>query len=502
MSEIASNGGNLYQDTHSISANHQEIHNAAMQDMDFFAGLALPLVAQYEYPDLFKELWYLLISYTYKIRDFSKIAVGLPRGFGKTSVVKLFILWCILFSNRRFIVVINDIREKAEQTIADIVGMLNEPNIISVFGDWRIGIETDRLDLKIFSYRGRKIILKAEGQGGSIRGLVINNQRPDIMLFDDIQTKDDADSMPVSEKIENWMIGTAMKAAAHTGCLYIFLANMYPTPNSILRKLKSNPSWIKFIVGALLANGESLWPAHKPVAQLLAEYKSDCLAGKEEIFLAEVLNDENANINKKLDLDLLPPYPYGPNEISAGNFIIIDPATDKANADAVTITVNSMIGGRPVVMIIEEGRYSPEKIITRSIDLAIQHQCSVIFVESNAFQYSLCYWFNKYINLLGLYGLVIQDIYSGKSSKTSRILTMFKAWTAGELYIHPKYAPLAVSQAVQFNPLKTDNADGILDCITYLTPVLTNYSQLITVNNPLRLGYSEEVAEVWETSII
>ena len=490
----------LYQEVQGVSVDHKILYDAAKQDLDVFSALALPIVTQYTYPDIFKELWYMLIAYSLKTRDFSRIAVGLPRGFGKTSLVKLAIAYFILYTNKRFILVLADTATKAEYIISDIVALLDEPNIRSVFGDWRLGLETDRKELKVFSFRGRKIILAALGQGGSVRGLNIDNQRPDVMLFDDIQSREDADSEAVSTDIENWMFGTAMKAASHTGCLFIFLANMYPTPFSILRKLKSNPSWIKFIVGGILVSGESLWPDLKPIGQLLAEYQADKDSGKEEIFLAEVMNDENANMNNNLDISLLPLYPFAEDEISAGNFIIIDPSNDKVNSDAVSITVNSIYNGRPTVRVVKNGRFSPEDTIIEALKLALQWQCTLIAVEANAYQYSLCFWFKKYIEKMELWEINVQPIYSGKRAKNSRILDMFKSWMAGEFFIHPSCQAIITAQALEFDPKKTTNVDNILDCVTYIQRVLTEFGPMITAFNPLRVGYDQTVSDVSVTS--
>ena len=104
--------------------------------------------------------------------------------------------------------------------------MLSERNVQQVFGDWKLGAETDRQDLKRFGFRGRNIILMGAGAASDIRGITLENQRPDIMIFDDIQTREDADSETVSKNLETWMVGTAMKAKSPHGCLFIFIANM------------------------------------------------------------------------------------------------------------------------------------------------------------------------------------------------------------------------------------------------------------------------------------
>src|SRR5574343_454802 len=106
--------------TQEIAASSQEIHDAAKESLDFLAALAMPLVYQYEFPPVFLSIWDWLTTYAHKVRDFSQLALGLPRGFGKTMVIKLFILYCILFTKKKFILVLCETTEKAINIIADV----------------------------------------------------------------------------------------------------------------------------------------------------------------------------------------------------------------------------------------------------------------------------------------------------------------------------------------------------------------------------------------------
>ena len=219
-----------------------QVEGLAKESLDFLAALAMPTVFRYLFPEVFKSIWSWLLSYVTKVRDFSQLAIGLPRGFGKTMLIKIFILYCILFTEKKFILIICGTQGKSNNIIADIMSMLSENNVRRVFGDWRLGAITDRQDLKRFGFRGRNIILMGAGAESDIRGITLENERPDVMIFDDIQTREDADSEVISNKIETWMVGTAMKAKSPMGCTFIFVANMYPTKHFLLRKLKSNSS--------------------------------------------------------------------------------------------------------------------------------------------------------------------------------------------------------------------------------------------------------------------
>jgi hypothetical protein len=461
------------------SFNTAEVEKLAKESLDFLAGLCLPTVFKYLFPAVFKAIWSWLLSYVHKVRDFSQLAIGLPRGFGKTMLIKIFIVYVILFTRKQFILIICGTQTKANNIISDIIGMLNEANVKRVFGDWKLGATIDRQELKKFGFRGREIILMGAGAQSDIRGITLENTRPDVMIFDDIQTREDADSETVSSGLETWMIGTAMKAKNPEGCIFIFIANMYPTKWSLLRKLKKNPTWVKFIAGGILADGTSLWEELQPISQLMREYENDLSMGKPEIFYAEVLNDENASVNNFIDISRIPPNPYEDESLHQGNFIIIDPATDKANADLVSIGYFELFDSKPVSKHIIEGRLSPGDICDETIKLCLQRNCRLIVIESNAFQYVLGWIFKQALERYGIRGIEVVDIYSGSASKNSRILTMFKQLLAGEIYLGETTKVQVFSQIVSFNPLKTNNTDGILDCLTYAPRVIEMYGEFI-----------------------
>lgn len=469
------------------SFNREQIEELARTSLDFLAALAMPTVFRYLFPDTFRSIWTWLITAVHKVRDFSQLAIGLPRGFGKTMLIKIFILYCILFTRKKFILINCGTVAKAINIITDVMSMLSERNIISTFGDWKLGTIKDRQDLRVFGYRNRTIILMGFGADGDVRGITLDNERPDVMIFDDIQTRKDADSETISNGLEEWMIGTAMKAKSPHGCLFVFIANMYPTKHSLLRKLKKNPLWMKYIVGGILSSGESLWEELQPINQLIAEFENDLSMGRPEVFYAEVLNDEHASVNNLLDLSKLPLYPFQDDDPSAGSFIIIDPATDKANSDAVTIMYFEIHNAYPVCKRLIEQRLSPGDTIVEALKIALEKNCSIVAIESNAYQYTLKYWFEFICAQRGILGIEAVEVYSGSYSKNSRILNMFKQLLAAEIYVHPDCTAQVNLQISQFNPLKRDNTDGILDCLTYAPKVMELYSHLLMAQNIIEM---------------
>jgi len=485
------------QATQEIAASTSEIHDAAKGALDFLAALAMPLVYKYAFPPVFLAVWQWLLEYISKPRDFSQLALGLPRGFGKTMLMKLFILYCILFTQRKFILVISENVAKAVNIVSDVVDMLEEPNIKKIFGDWRLGIETDQQALKKFGFRGRNIILMAAGAESGIRGITVKNERPDVMLFDDIQSRECADSQLQSDTLMRWMIGTAMKAKSPHGCMFLFVANMYPTKWSILRQLKHNPNWVKFIAGGILADGTSLWEDLQPITQLKKEFENDLALGRPEIFYAEVLNDENAASNNLIDLSAIPVLPYKEGDMPAGNFVIIDPSNSKVTSDNVAIGYFEVYDGYPVLRDLKNDKLSPGDTIREALRFCLTHNCRLVAIESVAYQASLCYWFQFICQQMGIIGIECVEIYPGGHSKNSRILSMFKSYAAGELFVDPARRTEVHLQITEFNPLKTDNVDDVLDLLCYAPKVIEHFGEFI-VNMSIIQQQEMGAAEVQE----
>lgn len=479
-----------------------QVQDLCRNSLDFLAGFAMPTVFRYCFPAVYKQIWALLLGYVFKERDFSQIAIGLPRGFAKTTFVKIFLLFVILFTKKTFILVCANTQEKANAIVSDVMDFLNEENVRKVFGNWELGAETDNQKLKKFGFRGRNIVIAA-GTIETVRGLNLKHQRPDIMLFDDIQNKVEAQSQIVSMQIESEMYGTAMKAKSPHGCLFLFIGNMYPSQWSLLRRIKANPTWIKFIAGGIIIDSqtgaaESLWEELQPLEQLLKEFSNDLASGRPEVFYAEVLNDENTSINTLFDVEKLPINPYQGETTHQGNFIIIDPSNDKTNSDNVAIGYFEIYDSKPVAKEIIEERLSPGDSIEQSLKLCFKYNCSLVVAESNAYQYSLLYWFNYICRQKGIEGINIVDIYSGSRSKNSRILDMFKSLIAGEQYIDNTVRAAVLSQITSFNHLKTNNVDGTLDLLTYATKVIELYGEYIYSHLTLDLQEFGEIKVLGE----
>lgn len=470
----------------------EEIVEACRTQLNFLAALAMPDVFRVLFSPTHLTIWSLLLVLEKDVENvFPQIALGIPRGHAKTTLLKLFILWLILYSERRFILVTASTEERAIPIIADVWDMLQEPNVKEVFGDVNIPgmIETDTKTLKKFTYRGRSIILMAEGAMGAVRGANIKNVRPDVIAMDDIQTKECAESRIQSDALESWMVSTLMKAKDQRRCMFIYAGNIFATPYSILKKLKTNPTWIKFISGAILADGTALWPEYRSLESLIQELNNDISMGQAHAFFSEVLNDVDAGANNTVDYSKFPEWPWTPDELPEGKFLVIDPSQGKGK-DADVIAQVEVFDERPGVKKLYTGHWSPLQLIKQALIVAVTEDIYCIAVESTAYQSTLLFWFEHVCQETGISGISFVPIYTNSVAKNARISSGIKAMQTNELYLHDDVKPLVIAQIRDWNPMKRENTDDILDAISNVQKVIAEYPAEIMARGNLLLTES------------
>jgi hypothetical protein len=462
--------------TTELGASSHDAAELSRQDLNFLGMLAAPEEFTYSFPPFYITLFSLLTSFTKKLERY---AIGIPRGFAKTTFVKLLCLWYVLFSHKQFILIVGASEDLAVNTLSDICDLLGSPNIRKLFGNWQAQIEVDTQALKVFHFRGRNIILRAIGAGTAVRGINRKNKRPDVIIMDDVQKRETSENKDLSDQLLKWILGTLMKARSNDGCTYIYVGNMYPQ-NCILEKLKHNTQWTSFIVGGILADGTSLWEELRPIEELISEYQSDSELGHADIFISEILNSTDIAAASGIDISRIPILPsYYHDADSEGSFIIIDPSAGKKTSDDCTISHYSVCDGKPVFDDLLHGTFSPLETIQAAIRLALERGTRLIAVEGVAYQSTLLYWFEFYCEKEGISGFEFVELSPKGQAKNNRIKRGLLRLISGEIYLHPNVRSKVLSQIMDWNPLKISNVDDIIDPIGYVDELMREYPHLI-----------------------
>ncbi len=484
-----------------ITVDRSQLFEAMRNDINLLAALLLQDQYLFPFPRYYQAVFSNIAQSSQLERQFTKMALGLPRGFAKTTFIKIVIIWLLLYSKKRYVLIICASEALGQKFLADIRDFLDNPELIRLVGDWQqTATKKTASDLE-FSLMGRKIAISALGAGSSVRGIIRNNARPDVIVCDDIQKREDSESEVLSDQLLTWFLSTLLPVKSPFGCTYLFLANMYPTPNSLLRKLKENPDWLSFIVGGLLADGTSLWEELHPAEELRNQLRSAIAFGKPEIFLSEILNDTQSIAFMKFDASKVALRPITQGEYShEGNFIIIDPSGDKRTSDAAAMGYFEIIDGISYLCEIQTGQWTPKQQIEAALTMAVRTRCALICVEAIAYQASLLFWLRETVARYGLTGIEVQPLHRN-TAKNNAILTAVKRLQPKELNAAPELGlsestkNQVVSQIHSFNPRKKDNVDDILDLLAYEPQVRMNYDGLIIASELTTskvLAYNED----------
>ncbi len=466
-----------------VSVSATEAYHKCEKDINFFGGLCLPHVVRFHFPRYYVVIWMLLVAALKRdapdtvIEKILRFAIGLPRGFAKTTFLKVLIAWLICFDKIRFILIICATEPLAESFLSDLHNILQSDNIQAVFGRWDPA--TDQVDSKRGVYHRRILIMKARSAGSAVRGIVEDNIRPDFILCDDMQTKENDDSDTERERLLNWFVGTLLKTVDQNFSMAVYVGNMY-SDHCILYQLKKNPFWTSLITGAILENGEPLWPEVFTLEDLYNSYLHDESLGKADIWFAEVMNDP---IESQVSL-LTGPIPVYASEIVPSpdaSFVTVDPAGFRKASDDNVVCAHYVCDTRYLVAEMDGGLWTPGKTAERSIELAITHDSTCIFIEGYGYQQSLGYWTARLMQEHHISGIAVQSITRVQSKTKIQHIRGFIAelGTKDYMFIRATDRAKFIWQAQQYKLNKKNNKDDWLDCPAMGIEVRNQYPQLL-----------------------
>jgi len=483
MSELVAIEGSteaVQAEVSALAVDLSEAYERGKVDINFFAAMMLPTVVISALPAFYVAIFKLLVNRTpAQMQRILRFALGLPRGHAKTTFIKILIAWLIAYDKITFAVVICANGPLAEELVSDVSEMLGSDNAEAIYGRWTDQLSTDNKELKKALYHGRNIILAAKGADSAIRGINVKHNRPDLIFCDDAQTKECDDSPTESAKFRKRLVATFKIIAPRGDRLIIYVGNMY-SENCMLFQLKNNSKWISFITGAILENGEPLWPELHSLEELLDSYMHDMELGEADVWFAEVMNDPISRSRSLID-GSIPDSPYlFEEETPDGVFLTIDPAGFRDSSDDNVIVVHYVYDGKGTIREINAGVKDPEELILEALRLALKHGASLIGIEDAAYQQTLLFWVNKYLKLWGLTGISVVPLKHKNRSKEQRIRLFVAEVTASNYYIHSEARAVWLWQAMKYKIGKDKNKDDILDATAYGLDVRAEYWHLVT----------------------
>ena len=210
-----------------------------------------------------------------------RVHVRWPRGKGKSTWIKIGILWATLFGHRRFAVCFAANGRNAKALIGDIWKALERSGpMLEDFPEVAFPVRAlkgvvQRCATQSYKGRATEIMKSTEmltlpkipgsvasgamivcrGVKSGTRGLVDMDQRPDFLFFDDIVSKKTAGSKAANDWLEEFVQDDAMCMAGHDMSIAALQASTPIRQNDVSERFADadrHPEWITFTTPLVL----------------------------------------------------------------------------------------------------------------------------------------------------------------------------------------------------------------------------------------------------------
>jgi hypothetical protein len=412
--------------------------------------------------------------------EISRFVCAIPRGHAKTTLAKLACVWYFWFTDYRFIVYVSNTASTAQLAALDIINFLESENSQSIFPiiEWEIRRPGD--GLYVFHIGNKKCILRALGAGQQIRGINIDNQRPQLAIVDDLEDNDNIATKELLDKLIGWFYGPFEKCLDLIHNKIIHIGNMISN-QCLLKKHCEDPDWHSIRFGCLLSDGTPLWPDIWPVIELQKDFQRYVRMNKVDSWFAEMMNLPMASSSGLIRASEI----YYRPQIYPGNhdaaFITIDPAiSERSWAHKSVVACSARFDGVWQAVDYELlSAVDPIMLFESAYKMAIKWRCRHIGIESMAYQASIEPVFKFLSEMRGIKFLEFHKLMSYKQ-KTERILTFAGMLKIKEFALNDGEYPITV-QLLEYNPSKRDNDDDIIDAYGYAPEMIAQGKvQLIT----------------------
>lgn len=252
------------------------------------------------------------------------VAIAAPRGHAKsTAITHAYTLACVLFKERKFILLISDTYEQAVLFLQDIATELRENDeLIDTFDIDSFEKDAEN-DIIVRFKTGEKFRIVAKGSEQKVRGLKWDGARPDLIVCDDLENDEIVLNKERREKFRNWFTGALLPCRSEHGIVRIvgtilhldsLLERLLPkewSKHTVVEPLKSysktigDGSWCSVRYRAHSPDFKHiLWPGRWSKEELLKEKNRYVEQGQAEVYAREYLNypiDESTAYFRKDD---------------------------------------------------------------------------------------------------------------------------------------------------------------------------------------------------------
>ena len=285
-------------------------------------------------PEAFSTPWSVLHRDIISALDtkHQKICFAAPRGLGKTSIARAFAQKAILFRDYQFILCVSNSETVATMQSENIKReLMTNQYIKKVFGSVQINYDDPEID-EAFSKQswvafGNTLVMP-RGAGQQIRGLIYRNTRPQLIIVDDLEKKEELDNPDNRFKLKQWFYSDLMRCVdRYSDKWKIVYFDTLKHYDSLLQELLKSEDWYSQRLDICDDNFNSLVPHLISTEELKREAEIHRAKGILDVFYMELRNLPIATEDASFRQEYFKYYEETElDKKNLENYIVIDPA--------------------------------------------------------------------------------------------------------------------------------------------------------------------------------
>jgi hypothetical protein len=226
----------------------------------------------------------------------NKVCIAAPRGWGKTSILSLAkMAQKIMFNQCPFIVYITKSETAAIMQTENLKReLLSNKAVRAFFGPIRArSAKNDEIEEQFSkkAWVAYNTFVLPRGAGQQVRGILFKNDRPGLLIIDDLEDKKKVLNEELRKELKEWFYSDVLECIPqlHMNWKIIYIDTL-KHEDALLQHLLSSPDWDSIRLESCDDNFKSTAPEFVPDDVIKAKWEAAVRAGETDTFFQENRN--------------------------------------------------------------------------------------------------------------------------------------------------------------------------------------------------------------------
>ena len=463
----------------------QQVIELCKEDLLYFGKILFPTAFYAESPEFHKEIVENLMD-----RSILQIMFQAPRGFGKSTILLLFVLHHLFFDKGNKVILIQSkTRPLALDRLSTVKALLKSYLVSDLFGTainedtsstWR----EDKIQFKFYNIitgENQEVMIRAIGTGMPARGMLVGDTRITLYLLDDPDDEDNCKTKEAMDDNLSKFLGNKEGVDPRNGRTIVI-----GTPireGCIVDRLNGNFGWVTKIYDSIdETNQVSIWEQYRSYEWIMdkkreyeelgmrwkwyAEFRCQ-ISGEEDRLFKDwkywggSLDDGFLKITHKNKQEL-----PTPELIPVNVFLGIDPASSTKSTADYSVTFRVAYDGKNLYILpYYRKRVTPLVHAEQIVETVRQDKPTRGHVETVGYQEMLRTYLRQRLDEEGLYLPGLELKFNPRTEKSARLETLQPFFATGRVWLMENMLELED----EFNMYPRGKHDDLLDGLYYAT---------------------------------